>query len=93
MDKYVASMMLVERHGLPSETLRRVLYRNYELRAGLSEEQTRRYHHANRLANRYSARLERSFIRRRDIPAMLRELRRFYRASYARKHGIIAAAA
>ena len=80
VDKYVAALMLARRgEGLPSESLRGRLFRGDRLIEGLPVEEQQRYHRANRLADRFARRLERHYVRRYNLPAMLRELRRFYR--------------
>lgn len=92
VDKYVAAMMLAWRcPRLPSERLRQRLYTNYLLVDGLNVEEQHRYHNANDLARRYTRRLEERFVRSRRLPAMLGELRRFYRMPCWAKQGMIAA--
>ena len=92
VDKYVAALLLTFRcPSLPSEKLRRRLYDTYELVEHLSGHEQARYHRANQLARRYANKLERRFVRRRQLPSMLQELRRFYRLDCRGKHELIAA--
>jgi len=89
VDKYVASMVLARRRELRSSRVRQRLYQRYRLVDGLSAVERQRYERANHLARRYTGRLEQRFIRRRRVPAMLGELRRFYRMPYAAKQALI----
>jgi hypothetical protein len=56
-------------------------FRRFRCRAGLDLAAGKRYRAAHDLGYRYCRRLMRCFPHRRDVPAMLRELRAFYRAS------------
>ena len=86
IDKYVACLMLVERcPSLPPDELRRRLYDSFRLLDDLSREEQARYRRANALARRYARQLEHRFVRRSRLPAMLGELRRFYRMGYRAK--------
>ena len=90
VDKYVAALMLARRHAeLPSHRLRQRLYAHYRLLSDLSPDERDRYHSANRMAQRYARRLEQRFVRQRQVPAMLRELRLFYRMPCWAKHAHI----
>ncbi len=56
-------------------------FRHFSWRANLDPVARSRYRAAHENGQRYCRRLMRRFPRRRDIPAMLREVRSFYRAS------------
>jgi hypothetical protein len=60
-------------------------FRSLRLRPGLSRAQRSRYRAAHAAAYRYCRELERCFPRGSDMPALLRELRGFYRRSPAQK--------
>ena len=69
------------------------LYDDFRLVSGLQPGEAQRYVQANQLARRYARQLEQRFVRRCALPAMLRELRRFYRMSYRAKQELIQRAA
>ncbi len=56
-------------------------FENFRFADGLEPASRRRYELAHERAHRYCRSLERRFPRRSDTPALLSELRRFYRAS------------
>jgi len=56
-------------------------FESFEWAAGLEPEARQRYEMAHHCAHRYCRGLERRYPRRADTPALLGELRRFYRAS------------
>lgn len=60
-------------------------FERFRWRDGLDPDALARYQAAHRHAHRYCRRLSHRFPRRADIPALLSELRRFYRASPASK--------
>lgn len=94
VDKYVTSLMLARRcASLPAEVLRSKLYDRFTLVPRLPPEEQMRYVQANALARRYTRGLERRYVRQRKLPAMLAELRRFYRLSYYGKQDLIQRAA
>lgn len=62
-----------------------VHFERFHFAPGLAPEARRRYEVAHERAHAYCVRLCRRFPKRRDTPAMLSELRRFYRASPERK--------
>jgi hypothetical protein len=59
--------------------LRRALFEDVRFRPDLPDHETDRYREANRLAARYCQALERRFDLPAHDPALVRELRRFYR--------------
>jgi hypothetical protein len=75
------------------EVLRSKLYDRFTLLKQLPVAEQMRYIKANSLARRYTRGLERRYIRKRKLPAMLAELRRFYRLSYTGKQDLIQRAA
>ena len=90
IDKYVAALMLAARcPTLVSEALRARLYHGYRLAEGLTPAEQQRYHQATALARRYARGLERRFVRTGRLPAMLGELRRFYRLTCRAKQELI----
>jgi len=90
VDKYVTCLL----HDVDSsEALRTRLFRECAYDDDLDHAERERYEVANDNANRYAAWLEETFVRRRRIPEMLGELRRFYREGLAGKLATIARAA
>lgn len=70
--------------------LRRRLYGEVRLADDLDPDEQDRYRTANQEARRYAATLERRYLRQMAVPALLVELRRFYRMGLADKLGHIA---
>lgn len=93
VDKYVTCLLHFGDDGSRSGELRRRLFVDVEFESDLDPVERDRYKVANANAHRYSGFLERTFVRAGRIPAMLRELRRFYRMALRRKLEHIAAAA
>ncbi|HEY5906733.1 MAG TPA: hypothetical protein VIZ31_01750 [Vicinamibacteria bacterium] len=81
VDKYLtaAFFLSLQNEGAVSTGLRRLLFREYHLAEGLSEEQAERYRKASRLAFDYCGYLEAEYLRPQRLPDLLRESRRFYR--------------
>ncbi len=81
VDKYLtaAFFLSLQNEGAVSTRLRRLLFREYHLAEGLSDEQAERYRKASRLAFDYCGYLEAEYLRPRRLPDLLRESRRFYR--------------
>ncbi|MDQ3367858.1 MAG: hypothetical protein M3680_20735 [Myxococcota bacterium] len=93
VDKYVTCLLTTEVEADASSALRRRLFGDAEYEPDLDHEEHARYRAANDNANRYAAWLEHTFVKRRKIPEMLGELRRFYRLGLAGKLADIARAA
>ena len=93
VDKYVTCLLLGDGRPARSEQLRRRLFERVRYELDLDTAEMARYRAANANAHRYSASLERRFVRRGQIVDMLRELRRFYRMSLRGKLEMIAQAA
>ena len=93
VDKYITCLLLGELAPHASERLRTRLYGDCEYEPDLDADERDRYRAANDNAHRYAAWLEAEFLMPRRIPAMLDELRRFYRAGLAAKLARIARAA
>jgi len=72
--------------------LRARLYDGVRYFSHLSADERDRYVTANHLARRYTAFLERRYVRPRDRDGLLRELRRSYRLSGGEKYAYLAAA-
>ncbi len=90
VDKYVTCLL----HDVDtSEALRGRLFADCAYEPDLDHDERERYRVANDNAHRYAAFLEEEFVARRRIPAMLGELRRFYRQGLAGKLETIARAA
>jgi hypothetical protein len=81
LDKYLNAVFLLssQNEGVMSSRLRDLLFRHYELVAGLTPERAERYRLASELAFRYSGYLEGRFLRPRQLQDLAREARRFYR--------------
>jgi hypothetical protein len=94
IDKYVTCLiMLGVAEPVRSGVLRRRLYQQFSFEDDLDQDERDRYRAANANAHRYSASLERRYLRGNRIVDMLRELRRFYRMSLPAKLDFIAGAA
>ncbi|MBA3818175.1 MAG: hypothetical protein H0X17_04740 [Deltaproteobacteria bacterium] len=93
VDKYVTCLLTTEVEADASSALRRRLFGDAEYEPDLDHDEHDRYRAANDNANRYAAWLEQTFVKRRRIPEMLGELRRFYRLGLAGKLADIARAA
>jgi hypothetical protein len=76
VDKFVCCLLV---HRGAATNLRRRLYRDVRLHDDLEADERDRYRTANEEAGRYTAALERRFVRVDRVGAMLDELRRFYR--------------
>jgi hypothetical protein len=79
VDKYVTTLLTMERVGDVPDALARQLFGDVEFANDLDAEEHRRYRVANENAHRYSESLHRRFVRTRRIDAMLGEVREFYR--------------
>ena len=93
VDKYVTCLLVTAPEREVSAWLRRRLFHDVAWEADLDADERDRYRAANDHAQRYAAWLEDSFVTPRRIPAMLDELRWFYRQPLARKLAVIAQAA
>lgn len=93
IDKYVTCLIMLGAEPARSDVLRRRLYRQFSFEDDLDQDERDRYREANASAHRYSASLERRYVRGNRIIDMLRELRRFYRMSLPAKLDFIAGAA
>jgi hypothetical protein len=87
VDKYlnVAFLLSLQNEGAVSRGLKALLFRQYHLRTGLSEEQAERYHAASGFAYRYCAYLESEFLQPARLGDLRREARRFYRLGQSGK--------
>jgi len=79
VDKYITCLLCGDGGARRSAELRRRLFDDVEFEEDLDHEERDRYRVANANAHRYSASLERRYVRTARIDAMLDELRRFYR--------------
>ncbi len=93
VDKYVTCLLVTDTETETSAVLRRRLFADFEYEPDLDHDEHARYRAANDNAAKYSTYLEQHFVTRRQIPEMLGELRRFYRAGLAAKLSMIARAA
>lgn len=93
VDKYVTCLLMSEASASISAALRQRLFAAPTYEPDLDGEEQRRYRVANDNAQRYAAYLEQSYVAPRRVPAMLVELRRFYRRSLPAKLEAIARAA
>lgn len=79
VDKYISTLLTLDRHGAAEfADLPRRLY-DVELADDLDDEERDRYRTAYRSARRYAESLHERYVRRRRIDQLLAELRRFYR--------------
>jgi len=92
VDKYLITVLLLslQNEGAASTHLRTLLFRRYHLAEGLSPERAERYRTASRLAERYCAWLESTFLKRARLCDLTREARRFYRMGQREKLEAIA---
>lgn len=81
VDKYLTAVayLSLQNEGAVAPGLRAALFRRYHLVEGLTPERVERYHAASRLADRYCAWLEASFLHTGRGVDLAREARRFYR--------------
>ena len=79
VDKYVTCLLCGDGGASRSADLRRRLFDDIVFEDDLDHEERDRYRVANANVYRYSASLERRYVRTARITAMLDELRRFYR--------------
>jgi hypothetical protein len=83
VDKFVCCALLVGGHGAPSpspvERLRRRLYDEVAFAHDLDRDEHDRYRAANAEARRYASALDARYVAPDRVPAMLVELRWFYR--------------
>jgi hypothetical protein len=81
VDKYLTTVfhLAVQNEGRFPAKVFQQLFTEPQWIEGLDGEALRRYEFANKLAYRYCIYLEEEFLRRADLPALLQELRRFYR--------------
>lgn len=93
VDKYVTCLLAGEHTEQVSTRIRERLYKNIEYDDDLDEHEQERYRLANLKALRYSASLERRYVRSNKVSDMLCELRHFYRLSLPRKMAFIRQAA
>ena len=93
VDKYVVCLLVADPHLSRSNRLRRRLFEQFHFDDDLDASERSRYRAANDSARRYSASLERRYVRFRRIVEMLGELRRFYRMSLPSKLDFISSAA
>lgn len=93
VDKYVTCLLTLGTEPRRSDVLRRRLFEQFVFEDDLDAEERERYRAANANAHRYSASLERRYVRHRRILDMLDELRRFYRMSLPAKLDFITRAA
>ncbi|HEX2573778.1 MAG TPA: hypothetical protein VH877_29785 [Polyangia bacterium] len=86
IDKYLLALLWAwPEHGHPPEDLRERLFARVSFLQGMSSEEHDRYRTANAVADDYVASLETRFVRRRAMPELLAEVRRFYRLDCAGK--------
>lgn len=94
VDKYVTCLLMSEPGSARvSAALRRRLFSEPSYELDLDADEAQRYQVANDNARRYATYLETRFVTPRRLPAMLTELRRFYRRSLPAKLEAIARAA
>ncbi len=92
IDKYVTCLLMLLPHGGDPDLVPR-LFDGWTLAPGMDDAERERYLVANSNARAYAASIEARYVARGDVPAMLDELRRFYRLGVADKLSTIARAA
>ena len=89
VDKFVRAWTLLVEQGASMDeaasALHRVLFKRYELRNDLPEEQWQMYHAASKAAERFCFRLGQEFSRRHELDAMRRRVRDYYRLGLSEK--------
>ncbi len=93
VDKFVSCVLLDPGAGRGADELRAWLFDRVSFANDLDADERARYQTANGQARKYAGALERRYLRGRDVPAMLAELRTFYRLPLEAKLGHIARAA
>ncbi|MFH0899164.1 MAG: hypothetical protein V2A73_00905, partial [Pseudomonadota bacterium] len=94
VDKYVTCLLtMLPQFGRPPSDLRCLLFDRFQLAPDLDYGERERYLVANCNARSYAASLDDRYVRPRDYPGMLRELRWFYRLDGRGKLDYIARAA
>jgi hypothetical protein len=86
VDKFICCLLLAG----TAASLRRRLYGDVRYADDLDADERERYRTANQEASRYAAALERRFVAGGQTPALLAEVRRFYRMDLPDKLGRIA---
>jgi hypothetical protein len=79
VDKYVTCQLTA------GHDLREQIFRDFHLVGGLAAHERERYLVANENASAYADALHQRYVARNDVPAMIGELRRFYRLGLAEK--------
>jgi hypothetical protein len=87
VDKYLTSafFLSLQNEGAVSTHLRRLLFHEYRLTDGLTDEKAQRYRTASGLAFRYCGFLEAEYLRPGRLSDLAREARRFYRLGQREK--------
>ncbi|HEY3354296.1 MAG TPA: hypothetical protein VGQ83_13670 [Polyangia bacterium] len=86
VDKYATCLLtLMAQGGGPPGDLWPALFRRFALDPALAPDERERYATANEQASRYAADLDRRYVRRGRLAALLVELRLFYRLSWRQK--------
>ncbi|MBI4209462.1 MAG: hypothetical protein HY538_07140 [Deltaproteobacteria bacterium] len=87
VDKYLTTVfhLAVQNKGRFPAKVFQQLFAEPQWIEGLDGEALKRYEFANKLAYRYCVYLEEEFLRCADLPALLQELRRFYRRDFQSK--------
>jgi hypothetical protein len=92
VDKYVAAIFYsgsINSGAIPAKDIKRKLFEESVLNPDLLSEEKERYRDANRLAMNYCHYLESNYLKKNDISAMVKDIRRFYRLGQNGKIGHI----
>ncbi|MBI4378211.1 MAG: hypothetical protein HY578_03835 [Nitrospinae bacterium] len=82
VDKYITAIFYsgsINDGKIPFRNIKRQLFEDSVLHPCLQSEEIERYKDANRLAMNYCHHLESHYLKKNDIPSMIRDMRHFYR--------------
>lgn len=82
VDKYITAILYsgsINKGKIPAMEIKKCLFEDSILQPDLQPEEKERYKSANRLAMNYCHYLESNYLKKNDLPSMLRDIRHFYR--------------
>ncbi len=92
VDKYIAAIFYsssINSGRVPAKNIKKQLFEDSVLNPDLLSEERERYRDANRMAMKYCHYLESNYLRKNDIPSLLKNIRHFYRLGQNGKIGHI----
>ncbi len=82
VDKYITAILYsgsINKGKIPARDIKRCLFEDSILQPDLQLDEKERYKNANRLAMNYCHHLESNYLKKNDLPSMMRDIRHFYR--------------